>query len=96
MLTSTSNHYTQKEKRRGSTIIADAYASYVNISNNVHMKPNKTGARDCFFFLKKCGRDCCIKGSKSDVAQEAHENEQQNGGAAFVPQHGTKVAPKNE
>jgi len=95
MLTSTSNHYTQKEKRRGSTIIADAYASYVNISNNVHMKPNKTGARDCFFF-EKCARDCCIKGSKSDVAQEAHENEQQNGGAAFVPQHGTKVAPKNE
>ena len=85
MLTSTSNHYTQKEKRQNSTTIAEAYASHVNISNNAHMKPNITGARDC-----------CIKGSKSDVAQEAHENEQQNGGAAFVPQHGTKVAPKNE
>ena len=95
MLISTSTHYTQKEMRQDSTIIAEAYASYVNIiSNNVHMKPNKTGARD--FFFEKCARDCCIKGSKSDVAQEAHENEQQNGGAAFVPQHGTKVAPKNE
>jgi len=64
MLTSTSNHYTQKEKRQNSTTIAEAYASHVNISNNAHMKPNITGARDC-----------CIKRSKSDAAQEAHENE---------------------